>query len=341
AGRLTRVAFAGLREGLDLRDAPSLDGLGVRRRARRHEGGRLATLRRPVLARSRCPAVGPRRAGLGGRGMRFGGRPVCCGGRPVWCDRGPVRCDGRSLGTTVRVRGRRRSRLTRGCRFGRAAGRRRGGRCVALAAAPARAPPRAATPTFLRASRARACAPVRGGLRLAAVAGNSGRLPALVGRARTLGRGRRRLRGGRGRTRRRALRRRRFLLRRLVLGRPLSLVARRLLLSGLVLRAAVAAPTALARAAVLPALASATTLGAAVPAARRRLCGRLLLVRFLLVGADAAVQPSEHALPEARLAARLLRRDRKSTRLNSSHVKSSYAVFCLKKKNRQQPRRNV
>src|SRR5690606_40916181 len=26
--------------------------------------------------------------------------------------------------------------------------------------------------------------------------------------------------------------------------------------------------------------------------------------------------------------------DRKSTRLNSSHVKSSYAVFCLKKKNR-------
>src|SRR5215475_14611237 len=28
------------------------------------------------------------------------------------------------------------------------------------------------------------------------------------------------------------------------------------------------------------------------------------------------------------------RRDRKSTRLNSSHVKISYAVFCLKKKNR-------
>src|SRR5690606_42132821 len=32
--------------------------------------------------------------------------------------------------------------------------------------------------------------------------------------------------------------------------------------------------------------------------------------------------------------------DRKSTRLNSSHVKISYAVFCLKKKNKQleQPR---
>src|SRR5436305_9269452 len=30
----------------------------------------------------------------------------------------------------------------------------------------------------------------------------------------------------------------------------------------------------------------------------------------------------------------LLGRDRKSTRLNSSHVRISYAVFCLKKKNR-------
>src|SRR5215208_7451548 len=29
------------------------------------------------------------------------------------------------------------------------------------------------------------------------------------------------------------------------------------------------------------------------------------------------------------------RRDRKSTRLNSSHVAISYAVFCLKKKNKQ------
>src|SRR5690606_40048489 len=31
------------------------------------------------------------------------------------------------------------------------------------------------------------------------------------------------------------------------------------------------------------------------------------------------------------------RPDRKSTRLNSSHVKSSYAVFCLKKKRKHQP----
>src|SRR5690606_35855755 len=31
-----------------------------------------------------------------------------------------------------------------------------------------------------------------------------------------------------------------------------------------------------------------------------------------------------------------IRKDRKSTRLNSSHVKISYAVFCLKKKMREQ-----
>src|SRR3712207_7055192 len=32
---------------------------------------------------------------------------------------------------------------------------------------------------------------------------------------------------------------------------------------------------------------------------------------------------------------RLLRRDRKSTRLNSSHANISYAVFCLKKKKKE------
>src|SRR5688572_31921339 len=35
---------------------------------------------------------------------------------------------------------------------------------------------------------------------------------------------------------------------------------------------------------------------------------------------------------------RELRRDRKSTRLNSSHSQISYAVFCLKKKKKQQPK---
>src|SRR5256885_12845575 len=40
----------------------------------------------------------------------------------------------------------------------------------------------------------------------------------------------------------------------------------------------------------------------------------------------------EHELVEAVLAAE----DRKSTRLNSSHLVISYAVFCLKKKNKYQ-----
>src|SRR5206468_11891930 len=36
--------------------------------------------------------------------------------------------------------------------------------------------------------------------------------------------------------------------------------------------------------------------------------------------------------PEERLVQRVVERDRKSTRLNSSHDQISYAVFCLKKK---------
>src|SRR5690349_23421230 len=35
------------------------------------------------------------------------------------------------------------------------------------------------------------------------------------------------------------------------------------------------------------------------------------------------------------------RRDRKSTRLNSSHVEISYAVFCLKKKKKKKKRKTV
>src|SRR5690349_23801068 len=41
--------------------------------------------------------------------------------------------------------------------------------------------------------------------------------------------------------------------------------------------------------------------------------------------------PTATAAPSARTTAR----DRKSTRLNSSHVEISYAVFCLKKKSKQ------
>src|SRR5690606_39657957 len=47
----------------------------------------------------------------------------------------------------------------------------------------------------------------------------------------------------------------------------------------------------------------------------------------------ASSSTSPTAAPIARSSARVIARpDRKSTRLNSSHVKISYAVFCLKKK---------
>src|SRR5438067_505983 len=46
---------------------------------------------------------------------------------------------------------------------------------------------------------------------------------------------------------------------------------------------------------------------------------------------------SEHDYDLAVLAQWDGRRDRKSTRLNSSHVSISYAVFCLKKKTRPRP----
>src|SRR2546428_12517830 len=42
-----------------------------------------------------------------------------------------------------------------------------------------------------------------------------------------------------------------------------------------------------------------------------------------------------------RRAARLQRRDRKSTRLNSSHDQISYAVFCLKKKKNNRRNKNI
>src|SRR5690606_39858247 len=56
------------------------------------------------------------------------------------------------------------------------------------------------------------------------------------------------------------------------------------------------------------------------PAAQGRERGGLLAA--LLAGVQAHAEVGVHAE----------QRDRKSTRLNSSHVKISYAVFCLKKK---------
>src|SRR5690349_23614504 len=51
-----------------------------------------------------------------------------------------------------------------------------------------------------------------------------------------------------------------------------------------------------------------------------------------------AAQGADHRGDRRRAGARLYRRqeDRKSTRLNSSHVEISYAVFCLKKKTTKQ-----
>src|SRR2546430_7450071 len=51
----------------------------------------------------------------------------------------------------------------------------------------------------------------------------------------------------------------------------------------------------------------------------------LACCRSLLLGDDSAV-------------AHKMRRDRKSTRLNSSHSQISYAVFCLKKKKKKSAR---
>src|SRR3989442_11161144 len=62
------------------------------------------------------------------------------------------------------------------------------------------------------------------------------------------------------------------------------------------------------------------------------------------VGATAHLFPTLFGLwrfyflrPDVQKARELAGQDRKSTRLNSSHVRISYAVFCLKKKKKQTP----
>src|SRR5207249_11734850 len=47
---------------------------------------------------------------------------------------------------------------------------------------------------------------------------------------------------------------------------------------------------------------------------------------------EIAILDVDHARNSVRRAKVVMERDRKSTRLNSSHVSISYAVFCLKKK---------
>src|SRR2546430_4042523 len=53
------------------------------------------------------------------------------------------------------------------------------------------------------------------------------------------------------------------------------------------------------------------------------------------IGERAPAKSQTHAAttPSRRVTRPISRRDRKSTRLNSSHSQISYAVFCLKKKN--------
>src|SRR5690606_41946849 len=51
------------------------------------------------------------------------------------------------------------------------------------------------------------------------------------------------------------------------------------------------------------------------------------------VGCRCGARSRSFGPPSLTRPAQALRLDRKSTRLNSSHVKISYAVFCLKKKN--------
>src|SRR5207249_8408507 len=54
---------------------------------------------------------------------------------------------------------------------------------------------------------------------------------------------------------------------------------------------------------------------------------------------DADRHGGQHLQHAEGLAANLHRQDRKSTRLNSSHVSISYAVFCLKKKKKKKKRK--
>src|SRR3712207_8008311 len=63
-----------------------------------------------------------------------------------------------------------------------------------------------------------------------------------------------------------------------------------------------------------------------------------LLVRAEAEGAEGAVEAAVgqvHGRGDVAADPRDAGRDRKSTRLNSSHANISYAVFCLKKKNTQ------
>src|SRR2546426_2492035 len=60
--------------------------------------------------------------------------------------------------------------------------------------------------------------------------------------------------------------------------------------------------------------------------------GHRSLLVDLWVAASSQVRSGRHVCPRPRAGSITRTQDRKSTRLNSSHLVISYAVFCLKKK---------
>src|SRR3712207_791996 len=83
-------------------------------------------------------------------------------------------------------------------------------------------------------------------------------------------------------------------------------------------------------------VAAVTAVGVLQPAAEQAV-GTLRRADVLLSGLDVdqqvhALHGAQHLLPALREGGDVIDRDRKSTRLNSSHANISYAVFCLKKK---------
>src|SRR5439155_23766239 len=78
-----------------------------------------------------------------------------------------------------------------------------------------------------------------------------------------------------------------------------------------------------------------TTLFRSKPAPQTPPRTRARLGQRTRLGAHRRDPRARGARRKARPGVRHLERDRKSTRLNSSHVAISYAVFCLKKKKKQ------
>src|SRR5699024_12881368 len=70
-----------------------------------------------------------------------------------------------------------------------------------------------------------------------------------------------------------------------------------------------------------------------------KICARLRIAGWMEIYGFSVVAPIKIIFPLSKWGSRKsclgLSRDRKSTRLNSSHVSISYAVFCLKKKRKK------